>query len=588
VTVFDVECYPNYFMCGFKNIETGKIKIIDGIGIDSRREMKRALMSDTMVGFNSTYYDLPMLESYFDGDSTQELHEKSLSIVEEKKRYYHSLDFVDHIDIDPVAPGKLVGLKLYAARIHSKSLQDLPYDAHKPLSERQKEKVRKYNINDLQNTEDVYNELKPAIRLREKMDYPMDLRSKSDAQIAESVLAYELGVQKEKPPKLSRSYRATYTAPSYIEFEDKQLKDLLEKVQEIEFELDKAGAVKFPKELSGEIFKLGVSKYKIGIGGLHSREKSRTFKSDENNVLMNFDFESYYPNLIVKNRYFPKRFGVRFLSVYKKLLKKRLDAKSKVKMTLEERLKIIFDVINQSLKIVLNSSFGKYGSKWSKLFAPDLMLQVTITGQLILLMLIERLEKRGVTVVSANTDGIEVLVPKRLKKRMFRVVERIERITGQKMEWGEYVSLHSRDVNNYVAKYKDHVKAKGVYSDRKFIPKGPLDKNVQVPVCFKAVRDYIDTGADIEKTIRDMKDVREFTSSRRVDGGGVWNGEYLGKVVRWYYAEGGSPITYHTNGHKVPLTDGSKPMMTLTDEIPKDLNYQWYIDYANRMLKDLG
>jgi DNA polymerase elongation subunit (family B) len=59
-----------------------------------------------------------------------------------------------------------------------------------------------------------------------------------------------------------------------------------------------------------------------------------------------------------------------------------------------------------SKKITLNGSFGKFGSKYSSLYSPQLLLQTTITGQLSLLMLIEELELNGIRVVSANTDGI--------------------------------------------------------------------------------------------------------------------------------------------------------------------------------------
>lgn len=59
-----------------------------------------------------------------------------------------------------------------------------------------------------------------------------------------------------------------------------------------------------------------------------------------------------------------------------------------------------------TFKIVLNGTFGKLGSKYSFLYSPNLMIQVTITGQLALLMLIEALEAAGISVVSANTDGI--------------------------------------------------------------------------------------------------------------------------------------------------------------------------------------
>jgi DNA polymerase elongation subunit (family B) len=58
------------------------------------------------------------------------------------------------------------------------------------------------------------------------------------------------------------------------------------------------------------------------------------------------------------------------------------------------------------MKIAANGVFGKLGSPWSILYAPHLMVAVTLTGQLALLMLIERAERMGISVVSANTDGV--------------------------------------------------------------------------------------------------------------------------------------------------------------------------------------
>ncbi len=63
---------------------------------------------------------------------------------------------------------------------------------------------------------------------------------------------------------------------------------------------------------------------------------------------------------------------------------------------------------------------------------------------------------------------------------------------------------------------------------------------------------------------------------------------YLGKVVRWYYSKEGKPIYYKKNGNKVAKTDGCKPMMTLTNEFPKDLDYERYVDECHRIFKELG
>jgi hypothetical protein len=156
------------------------------------------------------------------------------------------------------------------------------------------------------------------------------------------------------------------------------------------------------------------------------------------------------------------------------------------------------------------------------------------------------------------------------------------------MEHGEYEGLYARDVSNYVAKYDGYVKSKGVFADRDKTPGKGLDKNTQVPICFEAVREFILNGTKIKKTIKKCKDIKQFVSAMKVTGGGEWKGEYLGKVVRWYYSTEGHMIQKVGSGNKVPLTDRAKPMMDLTKDIPDDLDYKWYIQYAERMLGDIN
>ena len=117
-----------------------------------------------------------------------------------------------------------------------------------------------------------------------------------------------------------------------------------------------------------------------GIGGLHSQEKSISVVSNETHVMRNADFASYYPFIILNQGLYPKHLGTKFLSVYRSIVETRLRAKADGNK-----------LIAESLKITINGSFGKLGSKYSKLYSPNLMLATTITGQLTLLMLIEQL-----------------------------------------------------------------------------------------------------------------------------------------------------------------------------------------------------
>lgn len=83
--------------------------------------------------------------------------------------------------------------------------------------------------------------------------------------------------------------------------------------------------------------------------------------------------------------------------------------------------------------------------------------------------------------------------------------------------------------------------------------------------------------------------MRRFTSLRQVRGGAVKNGDYLGKVIRYYYAQGETgEIVYAVNGHKVPDSDGAKPLMALPDSLPADLDFARYESISYEMLASVG
>jgi hypothetical protein len=199
-------------------------------------------------------------------------------------------------------------------------------------------------------------------------------------------------------------------------------------------------------------------------------------------------------------------------------------------------------------------------------------------------MLIEMLEQHGIPVVSANTDGIVIKCPVNMEDTMERVVWVWEVATGFDTEATEYEAVYSRDVNNYVAlKRGGGAKLKGV-----FAPTG-LAKNPANEICVEAVVELLARGVPVEVTIRACKDVRKFITIRKVGGGGVKDGVFLGKAVRWYYATGtAGTITYRHSGYTVARSEGGKPLMLLPDELPDDINYDWYIKESQDILSNIG
>lgn len=214
------------------------------------------------------------------------------------------------------------------------------------------------------------------------------------------------------------------------------------------------------------------------------------------------------------------------------------------------------------------------------------MVQVTVTGQLALLMLIESFDSTdGVEVISANTDGVTIRCRKDCEQEAVNAVKTWEILTGFETERADYASLHSRDVNNYVAiKTNGEVKTKGAYGEGLKLHKNPYAK-----ICSQAVIDHLQFDTSIEATIHGCQDIRQFVCIRTVKGGAVHRGNEIGRIVRWYYSSfEDEAITYKCNGYTVPETYSAAPAIVLPTEIPADLNRQWYIDKAYEMLHDLG
>lgn len=584
----DTECYVNYFLMVFTN-QSGKSKSFEIFNDDDSKFDKGAIAKillnpeHEIVTFNGNGYDMPIVNLALTGKaSNSDLKRVSDDIIVNNQRSWevykkYGIDPlpVNHIDLQEVAIG-MVSLKIYGGRMHSPKLQDLPLEPDTVIQPDHLSDMRKYCKNDTLLTLDLYNTLDKQIELRRKMsaEYGTDLRSKSDAQIAEAVLKAEYKrIHGEFPERVRLDYKDFYySPPSYIKFISQELKEMFNTVVSAKMEISDTGHVAMPKEIAKLKIKIGNGTYKIGIGGLHSQESEVAHHEDNDYVLLDRDVASYYPTLMLNLKLFPSAFGDTFQTVYRNILSTRLEAKSSGNKTVAD-----------SLKIVLNGTFGKTSNVYSSLYSPDLMIATTLTGQLSLLMLIEAVEYIGCEVVSANTDGVVIKAPRSLKPTLDNLVAQWEKRTNLETEETLYTSLYSRDVNNYIAIKPDGVKTKGVYA-----PDG-LNKNPQAPICVEAATQYLLNGIPYEETITSSGDMTRFVTVRRVTGGAVKDGINIGKAIRWYYStDNKNPITYLKNGNIVPRSEGAKPCLDLPTEFPTDIDYQWYIAETKDILVSIG
>lgn len=591
ILVLDTEVYRNYFLLMFKGVDSGKVmafELYDGHPFDNKTVLA-ILQQFTLVSFNGIPFDMPVITAALRGRDTAEIKQICDDIIlRDKKswdieREYNLEPFkgFDHIDLKETVPGVMISLKLYGARLHSKRLQDLPIEPDALIAPADRPRLITYCENDCDTTIDLWkvatNPKDNIIHTRELLtkEFGVDMRSKSDAQCAETMLKVRVTEKRGFPILKNQvapgtSYR--YQAPTFVKFKLPLLQAMFADVLAADFVVQESGQIALPESISKLITINGTS-YQMGLGGLHSNEHSKAHVSSGQVLLRDRDVVSYYPSLILKCGLSPENMGEHFQTVYKDFFDRRIAAKKSGDKSTA-----------QTLKIVLNGSFGKLGSKYSLLYSPNLLIQVTITGQLAMLMLIERMEARGIPVVSANTDGIVMPCPAHLERDMLDVVHQWELETGLETEETQYRALFSRDVNNYMA-----LKAGGGYKVKGTLVPPGVQKNPDNEIVAEAVCKFLDTGAPIAQTILGCTDIRKFLRVKRVTGGGKFNGQYLGRVVRWYRAVGStSHIEYVTNGNKVGGSDGAQPIMELDGSFPTDVDYGYYLAEASDLMRDIG
>lgn len=575
-------------MVGFLDVDTGEIR---QFGIGAKNKIRRYIKDATLIGFNNSKFDDVCLSKMIqDKSNAEDIWQIAIELIEMGGKPWH-YERIENLTIDLMSISAGDGsLKLKGARIGTKSVQELPYNPKLTHSDEQWQDVISYNVNDLYITLDLYNYLKEDIELRYSIRDKFSVKNAlqlSSPQIAERIL-------QRNATRGERSNSVEYLMPK-SELIPRCLKHLPKR---LEFEVNQTNGSPILTDKS--VYTIGRTSYRMGLGGLHSTEKNLVQKG----VLRNVDVVSYYPSLILQ---FNKELQIPWIEDYATFYERRngVNGIKGVKG---------FETESNVIKLILNGSFGKLGSVYSPLYNPELLLKVTLTGQIYLLKLIEMLTDAGGDVFSANTDGVEVT--NITDSRLGRVVGEWERLTKLKMEFGEYKELYARDVNNYIAIYNGYAKRKGIFA------KPSIEKNSEHPIIYEALVQYYLNGIPLEDTIRGCKDMNQFALSRQVTGGAVFStkqykntdeyeayikkvpfkrnmalekrneksqqvlvledGEYLGKVVRFYYSTKGYTLYYKKSGNKVPKADGVRELMRLVQR--DDLDYERYIDIAREML----
>jgi len=340
--------------------------------------------------------------------------------------------------------------------------------------------------------------------------------------------------------------------------------------------------------------------YTLACGGIHTQDNPVILISDDNYIYKHFDYNSYYPSIVVSYSIAPKHLNNK---VFVEMVKYFRDTRVKCKHTKDEDGYVIPGVLNkiaaEALKIVVNSIYGKFGSELFFLYDRFAQLQVTINGQLMTMTLVEELELNGIHVISANTDGIVIKLPKNKLDVFNDITKRWNETNKMGADSEDYKAYFARDVNNYFAVWPDEkVDAKGSLDPKQYIK--DLKKGYDMPIVAKAVFEYLYHNVPVMETLQKHTNILDFCKTQNVGKqfDVVYDIVENGKIktihsqrhVRFYVSTKGVVIQKENkNDHKKSRLASGLPVQILNslDDKPieeRNIDYGYYYSEAYKII----
>lgn len=612
VVVYDIEIFPNVFHCCCKDTQSNEYKKFE---ISERKNQlselveyfKSSCNSILFCGYNNHHYDDVIINYIIDMydrlkyktylEICTSLFNLSNYIVnleegaENKAKRWKYANYFQSMDLlTMLFSSKMrVGLKEMQVTMLYHNVQEYDGDFNKPLLSSQIDDMIQYNVNDVDSTTELLNRLSKDIELRlfiEK-EYGLNCLSMDKTKIGEKILEKKYCDAMNISPKDLKGMSSPMdyiplkdVILPFIKYKDPMLQDVLD---------DMKRQVVYSKERKGYEKKLVLSNvvYSIGVGGIHSLNKPRTFHPNDDEFIGHSDVASMYPSFIIKYKWIPRHLGEIFWQVYSQIYAERIQAKHS-----GQNLK------NDVLKYALNAVTGKMQQEVSWMYDPFTVFKIRINGQLILLMLVDRLLELDCKIVQVNTDGVMYIAKKANRDKIQEATADIEQITQLTFESNNYEAFYQYAVNDYfgiVEGYSQSNDPNLIERKGMFITEPILGKGLAPVIIPKAVINYFLTKEPIRDFILRQKDINDFLMCQRANKKfKVLYGTTPVQRINRYYAS--------TNGYflfKIDETGKSENMLTKSgvtilnkmDDQPienRHINYQYYINEASKIVSDLS
>ena len=617
VALYDIEVFPNCFHCTVSDSESHKKYKFE---ISNRKNQLEELIDffyfkrteHVMCGYNNHHYDDIVINYMIFFRNTMKrfdylkicnsLYYLSKAIIESEKtenidkikpykyaNYFYSFDLMTML----YSAAKQKSLKEVEILLGMDNVQEFEAGFDQRLLDSEIDDMIKYNGNDVDATELLLNIVKDEVdlRLEVEKEWGFDALSMSNIRIGEEILLRQSNLKgvaleeaKSKIRRVAKIENKDIILP-FIQYSNPKLKEVL---------LDVKNATCYPcksdkKQKNYEKkFVLSNTCYSIGEGGIHTINEPRIFKPTADQYIGHSDVTSMYPSLAIIYKWLPVHLGKDFWNVYESLYKERVIAKRN-----HDELKA------KAFKFALNSPIGKMQNESSWAYDPLNAYKIRMNGQLILLMLVDRLLSINCKIVQVNTDGVVYIADKANRELVNQFVHEVENITKLHFDSDDYESFYQYDVNNYFGIRKGYSQSGDpslIEKKGKFITEIGLNNNMTPVVISKAVINYFLTKEPIDKFVKEDKNIRDFLMSQSVNR--EFKIEYGNKPVqrinRYYASNSGYYLMrvkdkmYETKKESI-LSDVGVILLNHIDSTPiekRKINYQYYIGKAKTIVSE--
>lgn len=427
--IFDFEVFKYDWLVVFNDLVTNQFITI----VNDREkllEFYKKNKDKLFIGFNNKRYDDNIFKVILLGQSA---YYASKVIIEEDNilKLYKVFDMNRYTlnTLDIAQDGIRGSLKEFEGYLGlSIEESNIAFDIDRALTEKEIEQTIEYCIYDVKATKVLVEYHKGSIKTKLALIKEFNLSkydtNKTNAQLAAKIL--------NAKKKLFDDELTSFNITKHdIDISDKRITDFYT-LNEIDYK-DKL-----------KIDIAGVP-HVLAYGGLHGALENFEYQGE----LWLMDVTSYYPSIMIEYDYISRGIGTSDRERFRDIYHKRLEFKAQGD---KQRANIY--------KLILNTVYGCMKSKFNDLYDPKNANNVCISGQLMLIDLIEKLNPYC-KLVQSNTDGI-VIIPHNHEK-IKEVVNDWEKRTRMNMEIETGKAIYQKDVNNYILVSEKGIKGKGGY-----------------------------------------------------------------------------------------------------------------------------